>query len=67
MPALLAARVVQTILIGLISASLFATIQPTPEDGRNAVALLVLSAIFLSSVGRRLPGLPAGSLHRPLL
>lgn len=36
--------------MGLIISSLFATIQPTPEDGRNAVAVCVLSAIFLSCV-----------------
>lgn len=42
------ARVVQTLIMGLIISSLFATIQPTPEDGRNAVAVCVLSAIFLS-------------------
>ncbi|KAL4434347.1 hypothetical protein ABPG75_000788 [Micractinium tetrahymenae] len=42
------ARVVQTLVMGLIISSLFATIQPTPEDGRSVVAVCVVSAIFLS-------------------
>lgn len=34
--------------MSLIISSLFARIDPVPEEGRNAVALCVLSAIFLS-------------------
>jgi hypothetical protein len=39
---------VQTVIMGLIIGSLFATIDPTVADGRNAIAVLVLSTIFLS-------------------
>lgn len=42
------ARVIQTVIMGLIIGSLFATIDPTVADGRNAIAVLVLSTIFLS-------------------
>jgi len=43
-----AARIVQTTIMALIISSLFATIDAVPEEGRNAVAVCVLSAIFLS-------------------
>jgi hypothetical protein len=36
------------LIMGLILASMFATVEATPQDGRNAVALLVVSAIFMS-------------------
>ena len=42
------ALALQTTVMGLIVSSLFATIHPVPEEGRNAVAACVLSAIFLS-------------------
>lgn len=41
------ARLVQTVVMGLIIASLFNNLQP-PDDGRTVIALMALSVIFMS-------------------
>lgn len=47
-----------------IISSMFATIDPVPQEGRNAVALLVLTAIFLSM--NSAPQLAFAQLAKPV-
>jgi len=42
------ARVIQTIIIGIIIGTLFLDIQPTIEEGRNVLAICTLSVMFLA-------------------
>jgi hypothetical protein len=64
MPSRYAARIVQTAIMGLIISSMFARIQPVPSEGRNAVAISVLSAIFLSM--NSAPQLAFAQLAKPV-